>query len=164
MTMSNVISIPNVAKTDSKPATTDLPDETVKNNGFFPDLTLADVRNTMRIDGTVTQERLKHALIEAIYTVNQDLQPLRKQSDKATLAEIECEQINGENVLIYNYKRAVFCLTAANLYERYRSFDSTKSGAEKAEDLLDTAGDLRRDYHFAVRDMLGGNRMISELL
>lgn len=142
-------------------------DETITNNGFFPDIGLLEVRNAMRIDGTVINQRLKQAVIEAMATVNADLKAYRlnaEQAQKANLQACDDEQINGESVLVYKYKRAVYCLAVANLYERYRSYDSTKDGHDKAEELESTAGDLKRDYHFAVRDILGGNRLIAELI
>lgn len=168
--MSNIISIPKVANLDTQTAPqkpTEIPDDIIINNGFFPDISLLEVRNAMRIDGTVTNERLKHSLKEAIFTVNKDLIAFRKSyqdEGKTSLDDCDDEFINNESTLVYNYKRAVFCLTVANLYERYRSFDSTKEGHDKSDELLDTAGDLRRDYHFAVRDILGNHRMISELI
>ncbi|HGO5816105.1 TPA: head completion/stabilization protein [Mannheimia haemolytica] len=166
----HVISIPQVrgyesSKNAIKPITES--DETITNNGFFPNIELLEVRNAMRIDGTVINERLKQAVIEAMATVNADLKAYRlnaQQAQKANLQACDDEQINGESVLVYKYKRAVYCLAVANLYERYRSYDSTKEGHDKAEELESTAGDLKRDYHFAVRDILGENRMISELI
>lgn len=164
----NTISIPRVANHDPHSLNpTEIDDETLVNNVFFPNIQLIEIRNAMRIDGTVTNERLKHSAIEAMQTVNRDLKAYRlnaKKEEKNTLAETDEETINGESELVYLYKRAVFCLTAANLYERYRSYDSTKQGNDKAEQLIDTAGDLKRDYHFAVRDILGSNRMIAELV
>ncbi|HGO5855317.1 TPA: head completion/stabilization protein [Mannheimia haemolytica] len=167
---SHVISIPKVrgyesSKNAIKPTAES--DETITNNGFFPNIELLEVRNAMRIDGTVINERLKQAVIEAMATVNTDLKAYRlnaEQAQKANLQACDDEQINGESVLVYKYKRAVYCLAVANLYERYRSYDSTKDGHDKAEELESTAGDLKRDYHFAVRDILGENRMISELI
>lgn len=164
----NTISIPRVVRHDTpSPKPTEIDDETLVNNGFFPNIQLIEIRNAMRIDGTVTNERLKHSAIEAMQTVNRDLKAYRlnaQKEEKNTLAETDEETINGESELVYLYKRAVFCLTTANLYERYRSFDSTREGDQKADQLIDTAGDLKRDYHFAVRDILGGHRMIAELV
>lgn len=166
----HIISIPKVqgyesSKNAFKPTVET--DETIINNGFFPNIELLAVRNAMRIDGTVINERLKQAVIEAMATVNADLKSYRlnaQQAQKPNLQACDDEQINGESVLVYKYKRAVYCLAIANLYERYRSYDSTKDGHDKAEELESTAGDLKRDYHFAVRDILGENRMISELI
>lgn len=167
--MNPVISIPNVQGLD-RPAQPEKPsevrDEYIANNGFFPEISLTELRNAMRVDGTVTNERLKHATLEAMNTVNQDLKKLRlnAQADGKTLYDLNDEMLNGEYVIEYQYKRAVYCLTVANLYERYRSFDATKEGHSKSDELLETAGDLRRDYHHTVRDMLGENRLISELI
>lgn len=164
------ISIPKVngyesSKNAIKPSSA--PDEIITNNGFFPEVSLLEVRKAMRIDGTVTNERLKQAVIEAMSTVNTDLKSYRLEAQKEGKANLEAcddEFINDESVLVNKYKRAVYCLAVANLNERYRRFDSTKEGHDKAEELETTAGDLKRDYHFAVRDILGENRMISELI
>lgn len=164
----NTISIPRVVRHDTpSPKPTVIGDEVIINNGFFPDIQLSEIRNAMRIDGTVTNERLKHSALDAMQTVNRDLKDFRLKAQtqgKSRLSLCDEEQLNDESELVYLYKRAVFCLTTANLYERYRSFDSTREGDQKAEQLIDTAGDLKRDYHFAVRDILGGNRMIAELV
>ncbi|WGE76093.1 head completion/stabilization protein [Actinobacillus equuli] len=171
MTQQNhVISIPKVVGYDTQRNTsnqTQLDDETLVSTEFFPAVSLLAVRNTMRIDGTVTNERLKHSVISAIGIVNRDLKAYCTQAQangKQTLAECNDEQINGVSLDVHNYLRAVYCLTAANLYERYRSYDSTKDGNDKADELESTADDLKRDYHFAVRDILGGNHLISELI
>lgn len=164
----NTISIPRVVRHDTpSPKPTVIGDEVIINNGFFPDIQLSEIRNAMRIDGTVTNERLKHSALDAMQTVNRDLKDFRLKAQtqgKSRLNLCDEEQLNDESELVYLYKRAVFCLTTANLYERYRSFDSTREGDQKADQLIDTAGDLKRDYHFAVRDILGGNRMIAELV
>lgn len=164
----NTISIPRVVRHDTpSPKPTVIGDEVIINNGFFPDIQLSEIRNAMRIDGTVTNERLKHSALDAMQTVNRDLKDFRLKAQtqgKSRLSLCDEEQLNDESELVYLYKRAVFCLTTANLYERYRSFDSTREGDQKADQLIDTAGDLKRDYHFAVRDILGGNRMIAELV
>ncbi|SUT91580.1 head completion/stabilization protein [Actinobacillus lignieresii] len=170
MQQNHVISIPKVAGYDTQrnsSTQTEISDEVITNNGFFPDVQLVNIRNAMRIDGTVTDERLKHSVISAMATVNKDLKNYREQAqsnNKNTLAECNDEQINGLSLDVYNYLRAVYCLAVANLYERYRSYDSTKEGHDKSAELENTADDLKRDYHFAVRDILGGNRMISELV
>lgn len=169
----STISIPRVANHDNPShSPTVIDDETISNNGFFPDISLSEIRNAMRIDGTVTNDRLKHSALNAISTVNKDLKKYRMEIQAEGYADFysyqisqyDSEMLNGEPIKIYLYKRAVYCLTVANLYERYRGYDSTKQGNDKAEQLIDTAGDLKRDYHFAVRDILGGQRMIVELV
>ncbi|MGX3020911.1 head completion/stabilization protein [Ursidibacter sp. B-7004-1] len=161
--MENVITIPKTAKVADKSAI-EPTNEYIRNNGFFPDISLSDVRNAMRADGTVTENRLKNAVIEAITSVNQELKPLMQKSKVSALDEIDSEEIAGESLLIHRYKRAVYCLAMANLYERYRSFDSTKEGADKAQEYENSVDDLRRDARFAIRDLLNINRWTSELI
>lgn len=161
--MNNVITIPKAASISDKSAT-EQSNGRISNNGFFPDILLADIRNAMRADGTVTEHRLKNAVIEAIAHVNHELRSLQQRSKAHALDEIHAEEINGESILVHRYKRAVYCWAMANLYERYRSFDSTKDGAEKADDFEQSVDDLRRDARFAIRDLLNINRWTAELI
>ena len=46
----------------------------------------------------------------------------------------------------------------------YRSYDSTNSGNNNAEELTPTIDDYRRDLRWAVRDFLGINRSTVELI
>lgn len=157
----NTIAIPVISGLDNA---LQQPDDNITNNGFFPDITLTEIRNAIRADGTITDERLKIAVIESIANVNSELKVLQEQTTYSQLANIPADTINGESILLSRYKRAVFCFAMANLYERYRSYDTTKEGAEKAEDFENSIGDLRRDGRFAIRDLLKINRWTVELI
>lgn len=139
-------------------------DEIITNNGFFPDISLLAVRNAMRIDGTVTNERLKSAVIEAIASVNYDLHPFRRQQQSNTLATVATETVNSESVLIQRYKRAVYCLAVADLTEQYNSYDATNSGRKEANEQSPLIGELRRNARFAISDILGEVRLTAELI
>ena len=106
-------------------------EDIIRNDDFFPDISLSAFRNQYRADGTVTEQRLQDALIEAIASVNDELSTFKAQSEHHFLEQIPAPSINGESVLIYRYKRAVNCLALANLYERYASYDSTNDGEKK---------------------------------
>ncbi|KAE9526103.1 phage head protein [Testudinibacter aquarius] len=139
-------------------------DEIITNNGFFPDISLLAIRNAMRLDGTVTNERLKSAVIEAMASVNYDLHPFRQRHQGNTLATVEAETVNGESVLIQRYKRAVYCLTVADLTEQYHSYDATNSGRKEASEQTPLIGELRRNARFAISDILGEVRLTAELI
>ncbi|MEH8047917.1 head completion/stabilization protein [Gallibacterium anatis] len=139
-------------------------DEIIRNDGFFPDLSLADFRNQARVDGTVTAARLQDAVIEAMASVNQELASLKPQDSDSTFYAIACPQINGESLMVYRYRRAVTCLALANLYERYTSYDTTNDGEKKAELLNESIDELRRDARFAISDMLSVRRINVELI
>lgn len=139
-------------------------EDIVLNNLFFPPLKISDFRNQARLDGTVTTARLKDALIEAIAAVNDELEEFKQRSTSEAFADIPCQKINNESVLVYRYRRAVTCLALANLYERYTSYDTTNDGEKKAELLKDAIDQLRRDARFAISDILKRPRVDAELI
>ncbi|MGE6118862.1 head completion/stabilization protein [Aeromonas salmonicida] len=50
----------------------------IASSPFWPAISLPDLRETVRLDGTVTTARLKHAVIDAITSVNRDLADWRR--------------------------------------------------------------------------------------
>ncbi|KGQ36698.1 MULTISPECIES: head completion/stabilization protein [Pasteurellaceae] len=139
-------------------------EDIIRNDGFFPDLSLADFRHQARVDGTVTTARLQDAVIEAMASVNQELASLKTQYGDQPFYAIGSPQINGESLMVYRYRRAVTCLALANLYERYTSYDTTNDGEKKAELLNESIDELRRDARFAISDMLKVRRINVELI
>ena len=139
---------------------------TVANDGFFPDIDLGQLRDTMRLDGTVTPARLRNAAVEAVIAVNEELADWKAAKVAAgvvSLAEM-LPKIGGDSVYLTRYLTAVYRTTKADLAERYRDFDATKSGEEKADQLEATAGDDRRAARWAIRDLLGVSRTTVELI
>lgn len=134
---------------------------------FWPVIKLADVRAIMRTDGTVTTERLRHAVIDAIAAVNSDLSgwAINRQGEgHAELADVPSQTINNESVLVHWYRRAVYSMARANLYERYLDSSATAEAVKDAEPRNLTADDLYRDARFAIRDILGETHTTVELI
>ncbi|MFM5110639.1 head completion/stabilization protein [Aeromonas caviae] len=125
---------------------------------FWPAISLPDLRDTVRLDGTVTTARLKHAVIDAITSVNRDLADWRRAHEAegvATLAAVPGEVINGESAYLHSYRRAVYAMTRANLLERYTDYSATGDGVKGADAKIISSDDLYRDARFAIRDILG---------
>ncbi len=139
----------------------------ITNSLFWPDIDLSQLRDAVRIDGTVTDERLTHAVINAISSVNRDL-AVWKQAQQAdgiaTLADTAADEINGESELKQLYLRAVYAITKANLIERYRDYDATGDGHKSADKLELSTDDLYRDARFAIRDIIGETHTTIELI
>lgn len=139
----------------------------ITNGPFWPDIEPDELRKTMRLDGTVTNERLEHAVINAALQVNSDLKNWRIGNQLLgfdSLVQVPAEKINGQSIYLQLYLRAVYCLTKANLIERYSDFDSTAKGLKAGEVLGDSVDDLRRDARFAIRDILGESHVTVELI
>lgn len=139
----------------------------VENDGFWVEISLTDIRSQMRIDGTVTHARLMGTVIEAMISVNQALKSFKEKAKSMgyqTIQELHSEEIAGSSIFIHRYKRAVYCLATANLYERYQSFDLTKEGEKTASLMESSIDDLKRDAQNAIRDILGEHRTVVELI
>jgi len=139
----------------------------IHNDGFFPNVDISIAAAAMRQDGTVTAERLRAALVEAMLSVNDDLSAWRaaqQAAGHATLDAVPSPPIDGKPATVHRYLRAVYCEARAGLIERYRDYDATAAGDRKAEALMQAVDDLRRDARWAISDIVGRHRCTVELI
>lgn len=161
--MSTFISVPPAAEIEQPPA----PEAAVKNDGFFPDIDPASVRDDMRIPMSITPARLRAAILGAIMTVEIDLRAYAAASiagGHAKLADVPAPQLDEKSVQLIRYRRAIGLYAKAELIERHRDFDTTSAGGNQADELTPSIGELRRDAQHAVRDMLGNTRSVVDLI
>ncbi len=160
-TMSSFIAVapmPTLAQPGGQP---------IGNDGFFPDVDVDHACAAMRLDGTVTPERLRAALVEAVLSVNDELAAWKAGQVAAgcgALAAVPAQQIDGHSWHAHRYRRAVYCTATAWLIERYRSFDATATGDRKTEVESTSVDDLRRDARWAISDISGAPRSTVELI
>lgn len=143
------------------------PETDVINDGFFPDIDPASVREAARIPTSITPARLRAAILGAIMTVEIDLRAFAAASiaaGYATLAAVPAPQLDGQSVQLLRYHRAIALYAKAELIERHRDFDTTAAGGGQADELTPSIGELRRDAQHAVRDMLGRTRTVVDLI
>jgi hypothetical protein len=138
----------------------------VTNDGFFPDVDLDQLREQMRLDGTATHARLLGATVLAMVSVNGELEAWKATKVAAGVTSLAdtLPKIGGTSVYVNLYLSAVYRTAKADLTERYRDFDTTKDGQDKAEQLDATIGDDRRHARWAIRDILGIPRTTVELI
>lgn len=142
-------------------------EQPISMGSFWPEIDPAAARAAQRIDGTVTTERWRDALIEAAATVIGLLSAWRVSQIEighTTLDAVPAELIDDESIHVQRFHRAVHCLAAADVTERYRGFDATDSGNRLADELENPIDDLRRDAHWAIGDILGRPRSTVELI
>jgi len=139
----------------------------INTDPFWPSIDLDDVRGTLRLDSSVTPVRLETATIAAAITINRELKTWRETQQAAgyaTLAEVPADTVKDVSENVHLYLRAIYTATGAEICERYRSFDTTNSGNQNADDLTPSIDELRRDQRWAVRDFLGLGRTTVELI
>lgn len=139
----------------------------VINDGFFPNIDPAAVREAVRITESVTPARLRAAILGAIMTVEIDLRAFAAASIAAghtSLDAVPAPQLDGRSVQMIRYERAIALYAKAELIDRYRDFDTTAAGGSQADELTPTIVELRRDAMHAIRDILGTTRTVVDLI
>jgi hypothetical protein len=161
-----------IATAPVPPATAPTPDDQlvdpiIAGDGWFPDIDLRDARAVLRLDGTVTDVRLREAVVEGVFhTVEvladwREIQEVRGATDLAATRAIE---IHGDNVQASRYRRAVYSWAIALLVERYRGYDTSKDGERRVDALAITPDAARRDAYWAVCDIMRRPRLTVELI
>lgn len=143
------------------------PQPPVTAGAFWPQVDVALLREAIRVPGDVTQQRMRATVVMAVMSVTGELE--QWQADKeaagyATLAEVPARLIDDTSRLVQLYLRAVYCATAVELHERYRAYDATAQGNQRADDLSPTIDEMRRDQRNAISDLLGTRRVTVELI
>lgn len=134
----------------------------IKSDPFYPDIALDHIREIVRIDGAVTDARLQQAIIEEVIDVNRLLKALKSQA--ALLSDLSTSEINDQPETDFLYLSAVSNGVAAKINENYRNYDSSNSGAKKAEQAELTVDDYRRNKQWAIQQLLGENHTVVELI
>jgi Phage head completion protein (GPL) len=139
---------------------------TLTNDGWFPDIDANAARESLRMDGTVTDKRLETALVNAMLAINGELAEYKADQlqQYPDLASVPAAQINGTSRLVVLYTRAVQCTAGAELVERHRSYDTSATGHKEADKETPSIDELRRDARWAVRDLLGKRRTTVALI
>ena len=147
----------------TKPATT----ADVSSDAFWPVVRMAHLREAVRLEGNITNERLRDAVIAAVVAVNDELaawKAAKEANGYAALADVPAPRIDGESRLVQLYRRAVYCAVGVEITARFRSYDATAQGNQRADDLEPSITDQRRDLRYAISDILGSRRVTVGLI
>ena len=134
----------------------------IKSDSFYPSIALDHIREIVRIDGAVTGDRLKQAIIEEVIDVNRLLKSLKDKA--ALLSDLSTTQINDQPETDFLYLSAIANGVAAKINENYRNYDSSNAGGKKAEEAELTVDDYRRNKQWAILQLLGENHTVVELI
>jgi len=139
----------------------------ITSGDFWPAVKMTTLRAAIRITGDVTPERLRAAVVAAVIAVNDELSrwaDAQRAKGYAAMAEVPTPIIDGQSRLNQLYLRAIHCASAVELHERFRSYDATAQGNQRADDLTPTIDELRRDQRNAISDLTGTRRVTAELI
>lgn len=134
----------------------------VEADGWYPEITLADVRKRYRLgEGVTTTERLSHAIEGAMVSAMRELENWRAAREAAGAAELKDVtefRLNNRNYAELLWERIVGNLAAAELSDLHRDVSATNDGLDRAEERGMTADDYRRNAISAINDLrsIGG--------
>ncbi|AXX46029.1 head completion protein [Acinetobacter baumannii] len=134
----------------------------IKSDPFYPSVALDRIREIVRIDGAVTNERLKQTIIEEVIDINRLLIRLKDQASK--LSDLSKLQVNDLPETDFLYLSAIANGVAAKVNENYLNYDSSDSGVKKAKEAECTVDDYRRNKQWAIQQLLGENHTVVELI
>ncbi|MDN8165526.1 head completion/stabilization protein [Acinetobacter baumannii] len=134
----------------------------IKSDPFYPFVALDCIREIVRIDGAVTNERLKQIIIEEVIDINRLLIRLKGQASK--LSDLSKLQVNDLPETDYLYLSAIANGVAAKVNENYRNYGSSDSGVKKAKEAEYTVDDYRRNKQWAIQQLLGEDHTVVELI
>ncbi|WP_168400639.1 head completion/stabilization protein [Erwinia amylovora] len=173
--MSSVVARKQVFPAASDTSDVDDGDARISAGDFWPVIELSDLRLAARITGGITTSRLMHVTTEAVAHVTHQLQNWRTEQVKAGFSLLEdvpetlpCGEtekltINGENVKVYRFRRAVYSIARALVLEGYRDVDTTAKGDKDATAMDLQRDDLWRDARWSIADIRGVPRLYAEL-
>jgi hypothetical protein len=155
-----------IANGGAAPVSNPGPEPVVTNDGFWPDIDVAQLRAASRLTGNVTPERLRAATIDAMLSVNQELAVYRARmlAEGWEHAADIGETIAGAKALVHRYQRAVASTVQAAMADSYRDWDNTRAGDFRADFEAVAADDFRRNARWAISDILGVGRCTVELI
>lgn len=143
--------------------------EPIANNGFWPDLEAEAFRDRHRIDTTIPEGRVVHALEVAMRDINRQLADFQARQEDAGVHAADAVppepwQRPGDTTALY--RQAVYAEAHARLLEHYRDYSATRGTGERARENLEdeTGDDHRRDARWAVAELLGDPHTTVELI
>ena len=161
--MSGFVSCPPSTAPD--PAAPDL--DLVAGDDFYPPVSIAEARESLRVNTMITDPRLRDALRGGMISVRKDLaawKAARVAAGALSLADLDEEEVDGVGMLELLYRRAVFAYAGADLAETHNDITATAEGKDRIETGALTAGEHRHNATHAVRDIIGATRTSVELI
>ncbi|HYD23834.1 MAG TPA: head completion/stabilization protein [Croceibacterium sp.] len=155
-----------VAQPPTNPPAPD-PLDQVAGDAFWPALSIAEFRDAMAIAKSVADTRVRDALRGGMAHVRRELRAWKAghvAAGAATLGDVDDEEIDGEGAAELLYRRAVFCVAAADIAETHGEVSATIDGRDRIAEERVAAGELRRNATHAIRDILGVTRTSVELI
>lgn len=141
--------------------------QTIENDGFWPDLSVAELQRICRLPGEYSADMLTADLYTAMHEVNQDLATLKARWQAVGVSSVESADstvLPERTFQTQLYKRAVFMRAKASLLTQFatvtRRAEAENAGKE-APERIETFLEFSQQ---AVRALQGRGRITARLI
>lgn len=140
---------------------TDYSKDVIRNDGFWPDITVADFEERRTIPADIDKISVSDFLVDAIVKTNSalaDYAAMQKAKGINSASLVACDvSVNGDNQLVVQYRKAVYARAKADLIGEYASLGRRES--HTGQDNPDTAAKLLAEAAFTIRSIKGLKRV-----
>ncbi|MFW5487365.1 MAG: head completion/stabilization protein [Desulfovibrio sp.] len=143
----------------------------VKNDGFWPDLALADFQALYRLPRDYTDALLADHVGLAMLWANRQLEAWKAEkvvAGYATLADVPAALQGGslgqDTASLLFYRRAVFCHAKALLLPQFATINRREAAKNEAKESPEYRENFLASAEQAIADLLGHGRVDVELI
>lgn len=147
-----------------KPAT--VVEQTIENNGFWPDLSLGEFQKAYRLPGEYLSEVLVTQLELAMAEVNQDLRKLANSWKSLGITEVATADpllLEERAFKVKLYKRAVYCRAKATALTDYATVTRREVAENTGKEAPERADQYLAFSQQAIRALQGRSRITVSL-
>lgn len=142
-------------------------DQTIENNGFWPDISLAEYQKAYRLPDDYLGDVLVTQLELAIGEVNNDLQRLQKAWQQLGITEVATADpllLEERAFKVKLYKRAVFCRAKATALTDFATVTRREVAENTGKEAPERADTFLAFSQQAVRALQGRSRITAALV
>lgn len=132
----------------------------ITNDGFWPDINLADFQKQRQVPPDLDSDLLTDALLASIAEINLSLVFVKSQlmaKGYKAASEAPGAKANGQNALCAQYKKALYARAKADLIGEYTSIVSRAPNPKQENP--ETRSNLLAEAAFVIRNMKGLKRV-----
>ena len=142
-------------------------DQAIENDGFWPNLSVAEFQKAYRLPAEYLGEMLAAELTTAMIEVNTDLARLKAQWTVAGVSSVESADpmvLPERTFQAATYKRAVYTRAKASLLTQFATVTRRESAENTGKELPERAETFLAFSQAAVRSLQGRGRISVALL
>ncbi|MBI9080279.1 MAG: head completion/stabilization protein [Pseudodesulfovibrio sp.] len=140
---------------------------TVSNDGWWPDLGVAEFQSRYRMPKEYAEKVLIDGLQIGMAWANEQLEAWRVEQEatgSANLAAVESPKLGNESLKLIHYRRAVFSHAKAYLLQQFPTINRREASGNEARESDDTEDKFLEYAQAAIASFLGKGFITAELI